>query len=226
MRNSGRFWVLLCGLGFFLSSTGCYLGSFPNPFGQKGRSTVDVKAPPPDAKPPIPCKPMPVNDDGTANSGDPDMGGCGEGGHWGTMTKEQKAAQMQKEVYPMMLKLFSNYDDKYAKPGAFHCMTCHGKPEDKNATASDFSKPSVLYPLDPNNLPTGSDPDPKVARAAKFMRMVVLPTMQKFLGPQLTCFSCHARKGETTNTTTPDDKPEDDPPPPPTDPAPAPAPAP
>lgn len=110
------------------------------------------------------------------------------------MSPERKREMMEREIFPQMKSMFVSFDKKYAKIGAFHCITCHGEPDQDSP---DFTKPSKLYPLDPDNMPTSDDPDPKRAAMVKFMERKVLPMMQSLLrNKELTCFSCHAKGKE------------------------------
>jgi cytochrome c553 len=113
----------------------------------------------------------------------------GGGGGWWAMSFEDRKDQMEKEVFPAMVSLFRLYDEnKYNKNATLHCMSCHGL----DSSETDFSKPSKLYPLDPNNLPTRNDKDPRIANAVRFMEDNVVPHMSRMLGSVVTCFSCHA----------------------------------
>jgi len=113
---------------------------------------------------------------------------------WEHLPPESKASHMKRAVLPDMQKLFYDFDPKrYSGKGLLHCQTCHG--EEKAHGDFDFKKPSLLYPLDPKNMPSENDPDPKKAAMVRFMRNKILPRMRQLLQqPQLTCFNCHAVK--------------------------------
>lgn len=96
-------------------------------------------------------------------------------------------------VMPEMKQMFVEYSPSLKHKNKFHCQSCHGEAnqDDKNF---DFSKPSHLYPLDPNNMPTENDPNPRTAAAVRFMKYMVMPAMEVLLNKKdLTCFDCHAK---------------------------------
>ncbi|TNE45266.1 MAG: hypothetical protein EP343_27000 [Deltaproteobacteria bacterium] len=96
---------------------------------------------------------------------------------------------MTESIQPTMQKLFEAFDPKYKDK--IHCQTCHGR----SATdKTSFSQPSQLYPLDPKNMPSRNDPDPKRAAVVAFMEDKVMPQFSKLLmGQEVTCFTCHAQ---------------------------------
>ncbi|TNE49876.1 MAG: hypothetical protein EP343_10095 [Deltaproteobacteria bacterium] len=102
---------------------------------------------------------------------------------------------MKRDVHPQMWLMFRRFSERFDNMANFHCGTCHGqtdKPENP-----DFAKPSTLFPLDPNNMPTQNDCNPKTAAMVKFMEEQVTPAMRILVqNDQLDCFSCHAKKGE------------------------------
>jgi hypothetical protein len=113
----------------------------------------------------------------------------------------QKANFMQHEFFPQMLRLFQNYHSAYGREKEFHCQTCHGRSKDDD---TDFTKPSLLSPLNPKNMPTKQDPNPRRARITRFMIEQVLPMAKRILNNnELTCFSCHAKIDSITNNVPP-----------------------
>lgn len=126
---------------------------------------------------------------------------------WVQMGKFERERLMARSVMPLMLLLFENFDSQLdgnsgfgtrrRSSRAFSCLTCHGdstKPVVDTRTF-DFSSPSFLAPLDPDNLPKVDDDDPRIARITRFMKFVITPTIRILLGrKEANCFTCHAKK--------------------------------
>lgn len=128
---------------------------------------------------------------GTSMDGGSSWGSSPSGGN---PTPQSKADFMQQVVQPQMQLMFQHSGLSQYQTTQLHCQSCHGRQEDEQL---DFSKPSLLHPLDPKNIPTRKHQDPKIARIVAFMEDQVLPEMKRLLGDStLTCFSCHGVKTE------------------------------
>lgn len=112
---------------------------------------------------------------------------------WHDMTWWEKNHFMEKGFMPTIRDVFAKYDAKYKNEDELHCQTCHGEADKTKAVFK--SQGTELFPLDPDNLPTADDKDPKIAAATKFMEDKVMPAMKALLKrDDLTCFTCHAKK--------------------------------
>lgn len=116
---------------------------------------------------------------------------------WEQMERKERMDHMKRDVHPQMWLMFRRFSPKFDDLKNFHCGTCHGqrdRPENP-----DFEKPTTLYPLDPNNMPTRNDCNPKTAAMVKFMEDLVTPAMRVMVqNKELDCFSCHAKKGDSS----------------------------
>ena len=111
---------------------------------------------------------------------------------WRRMDTASKQKEMEERIFPVMSSIFRDHDPaRYSSHESFNCQTCHGR----EATSKEsFTAPSVLYPLDPQNLPQRNDPNPQIAKAVAFMEDQVVPRMSSLLGQDINCFHCHAEK--------------------------------
>lgn len=126
---------------------------------------------------------------------------------WAKMGKVERERHMARTVMPLMLLFFEEYDSRlsggFTSIGggrAFSCLSCHQNPNIPvngpiDTRTFDFSSPSHLYPLDPNNLPHEDTADYTTARKVRFMKYVITPAMRILLGDdKVNCFTCHAKK--------------------------------
>jgi len=109
---------------------------------------------------------------------------------WRAQTWEERHDVMTFAVLPTMSRLFQRFN---ATPYPdTTCKTCHG--DDAEDVA--YRMPHGLPPLDPRHLPDARDPDPRVARVARFMADEVTPRMADILETHVTCFTCHPAKSD------------------------------
>lgn len=130
---------------------------------------------------------------------------------WSLMGKVERERYMARSIMPIMLLLFQEHN--YPRTGfrsfgrssfgsrgtdRFSCLTCHGVRVAGRIVSTrtfDFSSPTHLYPLDPQNMPSIEKAEPFMARKLRFMKYIVTPAIRVMLGnPKADCFTCHARK--------------------------------
>lgn len=122
------------------------------------------------------------------------------------MNKVERRDHMTRDVHPRLWTMFRRFDKKFDNLANFHCGTCHGQTD--KVKNPDFSKPTTLFPLNPKNMPTRYDCDPKTAAMVRFMEDKVVPAMKQFVqNPKIDCFSCHAKTDEGEKETSPKNHP-------------------
>jgi hypothetical protein len=118
---------------------------------------------------------------------------------WAGMSWEDRHDVMTFTVLPNMARAFQRHDESPAPDTT--CRTCHGRYAERIA----YAMPSDDLPgFDPAHMPRVDSPDPREARATRFMMEEVTPTMAELLGVPVYdpktgkgfgCFHCHPTLG-------------------------------